>query len=98
MFEENTCEIEYSAGWAKKTIEQARNYESDRYSKPARGRRLDRKDKAFAQKLYGMVGRNAHIVDVPCGSGRFFEIFSKSELSEILSEKIAGKENQRILS
>ena len=26
MFEENTCEIEYSAGWAKKTIEQARNY------------------------------------------------------------------------
>ncbi len=78
MFEENTCEIEYSAGWAKKTIEQARNYESDRYSKPARGRRLDRKDKAFAQKLYAMVGRDAHIVDVPCGSGRFFEIFSKA--------------------
>ena len=25
-----------------------------------------------------MVGRDAHIVDVPCGSGRFFEIFSKA--------------------
>lgn len=78
MSEENKCEIEYSFGWAKKTINQARNYESDRYSKRARGRRLNRKDKTFAQKLFRMVGSGAHIVDVPCGCGRFFEIFSKA--------------------
>jgi len=78
MFEENTSEIEYSAEWSKKDIEQARNYENDRYSKPTRGRRLDRIDKAFARKLYSMVGSNAHIVDIPCGTGRFFEIFSKA--------------------
>ena len=77
MDKQNISEIEYSSGWAKKTIEQTRNYEADRYSKRARGRRLNRIDKAFARKLCAMVGSNAHIVDVPCGSGRFFEIFSK---------------------
>ena len=63
----------------KRTLTQANNYEANRYSKRGRGRRLDRIDKAFAGKVYDMVGVNSCIVDVPCGSGRFYDIFSKAK-------------------
>ncbi len=58
-----------------RTPEQARSYETGRFSESRRGRRLDRIDKAFAEKLYSMVGTESCIVDVPCGSGRFYDIF-----------------------
>ncbi|RKY09229.1 MAG: hypothetical protein DRP66_02745 [Planctomycetota bacterium] len=58
-----------------RTPEQARSYEAGRFSGSRRGRRLDRIDKAFAEKLYSMVGSESCIVDVPCGSGRFYDIF-----------------------
>ena len=81
--QENEIQIDSSVKVAgkvrKRTIEQARSYEANRYSKRRRGRRLNRIDKAFALKVYAMVGDNSCIVDVPCGSGRFYDIFSKAK-------------------
>ncbi len=83
MCEENELQIDSSIKVAgkirKRTLEQANSYEANRYSKRRRGRRLDRIDKAFARKVYAMVGGDSCIVDVPCGSGRFYDIFSKAK-------------------
>lgn len=61
------------------TIEEARQYEQKRFAHRYRTRRLDKFEKAFARRLCQMVGSEGHIVDVPCGSGRFFDIFSKAK-------------------
>ena len=71
--------IKVSGKVRKRTLEQARSYESERFSESRRGRRLDRIDKAFAEKLYSMVGSESCIVDVPCGSGRFYDIFCRAD-------------------
>lgn len=62
----------------KITIDKARNYEKKRFKRRYRTRRLNRFEKAFALRVVGMLGNVAHIVDVPCGSGRFFDMFSKT--------------------
>jgi ubiquinone/menaquinone biosynthesis C-methylase UbiE len=58
------------------TIEQARDYEKRRFTRRPRMRKLDRYEKAFAQHLLDMVGGDSHILDVPCGNGRFYDIFA----------------------
>lgn len=58
-------------------IETARNYEKKRFNK-GKMLRYDKLEKAFAQRVMGMVGGDATIVDIPCGSGRFFEYFAKA--------------------
>jgi len=63
---------------AESTIEQARHYEEKRFTRRYRMRRLDKFEKRFAQRLFEMVGSDSHIVDIPCGNGRFFNIFSKA--------------------
>lgn len=60
------------------TIESARNYEKRRFNK-GKMIKYDKLEKAFAQRLFEMAGSDSHIVDIPCGSGRFFEIFSKAK-------------------
>jgi ubiquinone/menaquinone biosynthesis C-methylase UbiE len=60
------------------TIEEARDYDKSRFTRRYRMRRLDRFEKAFAQKLLDMTGEQSHILDIPCGNGRFFNIFSKA--------------------
>jgi len=39
-------------------------------------RRLDRFEKDFAKDLRERVGADARVVDIPCGNGRFYEVFS----------------------
>jgi len=60
------------------TIDEAVNYEKKRFSRRYRMRYLDRLEKAFAKEVFEMVGVGSHIVDIPCGNGRFFGVFSKA--------------------
>ncbi len=63
----------------KVTIDKAENYEKKRFTRSYRMRRLDRFEKAFALQVVEMLGNSVHIVDVPCGDGRFFDIFSNAK-------------------
>ena len=78
MIEKNLC-LSKNAVICKEeyTIEHARTYDKRRFNRPKMAK-YDRFEKAFAQRLFGMVGTDSHIVDIPCGNGRFFEIFSKA--------------------
>jgi len=60
-----------------RTIEQAEDYEK-KFTHGPKNKRLNRLEKDFARRVFELVGSDSHIVDVPCGSGRFFEIFSKA--------------------
>jgi len=111
MAEENKLQMDSSVKVSgkvrKRTLGQARGYEANRYSKRRRGKRLDRADKAFAQKIYNMLGDNSCIVDVPCGSGRFYDIFSKAKslimvdcdhnMLKVAREKYGQAENVKML-
>ena len=79
MSEENEHLSGNSVGVADVTIEKARDYERKRFTLRRRMKRLNRFENAFAQRLFDMVGSGAHIVDIPCGNGRFFHIFSKAK-------------------
>jgi ubiquinone/menaquinone biosynthesis C-methylase UbiE len=72
-------QTEYSEGFASKDIEHARGYEDERYFSNRRGRRLNELDQAFAKMILELAGEEAHIVDVPCGTGRFFNVFSRAQ-------------------
>lgn len=63
----------------KVTVDKAKNYENRRFTRSYRMRRLDRLEKAFALQVLKMLGNGVHIVDVPCGDGRFFDIFSNAK-------------------
>jgi ubiquinone/menaquinone biosynthesis C-methylase UbiE len=63
----------------KVTIDKAENYEKKRFTRSYRMRRLDRLEKAFALQVVEMLGNSVRIVDVPCGDGRFFDIFSNAK-------------------
>lgn len=44
-----------------------------------RMRRVNEIEQGFAEGLLARVGLHATVLDVPCGSGRFVEVFSKAE-------------------
>lgn len=60
------------------TIEQARNYEKKRFTSQRRKIKLNRYEKVFAKNLFETVGRDSHILDIPCGNGRFYDIFANA--------------------
>ena len=107
MFESSEHLSEDSVGVANFTIEQARDYEQRRFTRQRRMKRLDRFEKAFAQRLFDMVGSDAHIVDIPCGNGRFFHIFSKAKkltmadyspnMLKATEERLGTSENVKLL-
>lgn len=72
-----SCGIKADGEVGKRSLDQARVYEKNRFGKRKRGIRLDKLDKEFAQNLLDMVGAESTILDVPCGTGRFYSIFSK---------------------
>ena len=87
----------------KITIDKAKSYEKRRFTRSYRMRRLDRLEKAFALQIVEMLGNSVHIVDVPCGDGRFFDIFSNAKkltmidysenMLAVAKEKIGNAEN-----
>lgn len=96
-------EVRLSMGF---TIETARGYEKNRFNK-GKMLKYDTLEKAFAQRLFEMVGSEAHIVDIPCGSGRFFDFFSKAKklvladysisMLEVCEEKFGSPDNVRFV-
>lgn len=61
----------------REDYESVKQYEQTRF-RSARMRRLDAREKGFARLAFDLVGPEAAILDVPCGNGRFFDIFSQS--------------------
>jgi ubiquinone/menaquinone biosynthesis C-methylase UbiE len=68
-------------------------------------RRVDHFEKKFAQRVFDLVGVASHILDLPCGSGRFLSVFSRAkrltmidlspEMLEAGREKATGRDNVR---
>ena len=58
------------------TLEKAKAYERKRFTEYRRMRKLDKFEKKFAVRLFEMVGKDSAILDIPCGNGRFYEVFS----------------------
>jgi hypothetical protein len=56
--------------------EDADNYVDGRFNTSSRMRRLGETELEFARKLMALVGPEATIADIPCGSGRFLPILS----------------------
>ena len=89
------------------TIDRAKDYEGKRFGTRFRTRRLDKIEKVFARRLFDMAGSNSHILDIPCGSGRFFNVFSKAEkltmadysanMLKVCEEKFGISENVRLI-
>ncbi len=96
----------------KVTIEEARDYrmrehDERKFIRRYRMKRLDRLEKAFVQRLFEMVGGDSHILDIPCGNGRFFENFSKARklsmadysinMLKAAEEKFGTRQNVRLI-
>lgn len=94
------------------SMEEARVYrrtsgEDKPFVRRYRMRRLERAEQRFARELLSLVGTEAHIVDVPCGNGRFFEIFSKAKnlsmvdysinMLKAIEEKFGTHENVQLI-
>jgi len=76
---ENTDILKNTVTSETVTIEQARSYEKKRFSRRYRTRRLNKFEKTFASQMVQMLGDDVHIVDIPCGNGRFFDIFGNAK-------------------
>lgn len=76
MFEKADLPCEDSVGAGGYSPEKARRYDYLRFGRRRRMRRLDGFEKKFAEDLLDLVGTDSCIVDVPCGNGRFFDVFS----------------------
>ena len=94
------------------SMEEARVYrttgcEDKPFLRRYRMRRLEQFEERFAQELFRLVGSDAHIVDVPCGNGRFFEIFSKAKslsmvdysvnMLKAVEERFGTRDNLRLI-
>ena len=77
-----------------------KTYCDRRFDSSGRMRRLNRRELGFARSTLELVSERSVILDAPCGSGRFFEIFSKAKqltmldldagMLETLQEKFQG--------
>jgi len=55
--------------------ENAAGYRRHRFATSRRMRRLDRLEQRFAADVMRVAGAEASVLDAPCGSGRFFDVF-----------------------
>jgi len=52
------------------------------YRKEAVNRKTARRheiEEEFARRVFARVGADSHVVDIPCGNGRFFEVFGAAK-------------------
>lgn len=59
--------------------EEAAVYEDKRFTRSKRMQLLNAMEMQFAQRAMDLVGPEGSVLDMPCGSGRFFEIFSPAK-------------------
>lgn len=88
-------------------VEKAYNYIDRRFHRDKRMKRLDRFEHSFAKRLFDKTGQAACIVDVPCGSGRFFDIFSgakelimidlSANMLQVAAEKAASRPGVKLM-
>ncbi len=86
---------------------EAREYEAHRFNRRRRTQRIDRWEKAQLKDIFARYGEGARVLDVPCGTGRFFDILkSAPELTMIdvsdamltvARERIEGHANARAM-
>jgi ubiquinone/menaquinone biosynthesis C-methylase UbiE len=90
------------------SAEEADIYESNRFQKRRRTRQLDAMEKTFAEHVFCLAGKEAaRVVDVPCGSGRFYEVFRTAEqlilgdysehMLDVTAKKIGSAQNTKML-
>lgn len=60
------------------TDEQAKVYIETRFDSSRRIRRLNRIEVDFARQVMDLVGPSASVLDAPCGTGRFLDIFKNA--------------------
>lgn len=66
-------------------LEAAKEYDQERFEKSSRMRRLDTWEHSFARLAFNHAGgAEAEILDMPCGNGRFYEIYSKAKRLHLL--------------
>jgi len=58
------------------SLHKSRDYDRNRFTTRRRMRKLDAFEKSFAIRLFEMVGTDSAIIDIPCGNGRFCDVFS----------------------
>ena len=78
------------------TIESALQYEIKR-KRGRRARILDAREKMFAERVLSLAGEDSHILDVPCGTGRFSSIFTrcrKLTMVDMASNMLAVAQNK----
>ncbi len=63
----------------ERALDNARTYIDKRFDRDRRMRRLNRYETDFAEHVFSLAGANSHFMDAPCGSGRFFKLFSQSK-------------------
>jgi SAM-dependent methyltransferase len=61
-----------------RSLDDAAGYCEKRFEGSRRQRRLNRRELDFAQDVMDLAGPDSSVLDAPCGSGRFFHIFSKA--------------------
>ncbi len=61
------------------TAAQSQTYCKNRFDTSGRMRKLNRLELEFAESVMALLGPGSSVLDAPCGSGRFFEIFSPAE-------------------
>ena len=59
--------------------ESADAYNETRFETSPRMARLDRLEQEFAAETMALLGERAAVLDIPCGSGRFVDIFGSAE-------------------
>lgn len=61
-------------------LDAAKEYDRERFDKSPRMKRLDAWERSFASIVYGHAGASeAEILDMPCGNGRFYDIFREAK-------------------
>lgn len=95
---DKTQVVENTVGAILGTIEEAEVYESKRFARDRRMQRIDKFEKDFAKRLFAKVGSDSQILDVPCGSGRFFDVFSSAKSLTMVdySENMLTATSERI--
>lgn len=76
--------------------EAAKTYQQRRFKSSRRMQRLHSMEMSFAEKLLHRVGPNSVILDIPCGSGRFTNLFGRTNyvVSVDISEDMLSEARQ----
>jgi len=95
------------AGMEEARVYRTEDYKNKSFTSRRRDKWLERFDRKLALEAFNLVGSDSHIVDIPCGNGRFFEIFSKARkltladysmnMLKVCEERFGEPQNVRLI-